>query len=133
MERFSFSKVVAATSLMCAMMVPALAPAQDLKRILTPPKSQQGNKNLWRNLGIGGAAAGVYGLFTGNRTLAALGLGGGAYSAYRYEQDRKSQSKADHQRYELFRRKSFDHNGHHYVRHTGRKNGEKYYYFKKTR
>ena len=123
----------ASLALAAGMALPAVAPAQDLKRMLTPPKSKQGKKNLWRNLAIGGGALGVFGLFKGNSTLTALGLGGGLYSAYRYEQDRKGQSKDQKQRAELFRHTSFDHNGHHYVRHTRIKNGKKYYYFKKTR
>lgn len=133
MEGLNLSKVIAAVALGAATVTPALAPAQDLKKMLTPPKSRQGNKNLWRNLGIAGGAAGVLGLLNGNKTLAALGIGGGLYSAYRYEQDRKSQSKENRQRYELFRHTSFDHDGHHYVRHTRIKNGQKYYYFKRTR
>lgn len=95
--------------------------------------NRQNQKNTWRNLGYAGGAAGLYGLLTGNKTIAALGLGGGLYSAYRYEQDRKSQSRDSRGRYELFRRDAFDHNGHHYVRRTKKQGGQNYYYFQRTR
>ena len=49
-------------------------------------RQQQGT---WRNLGIAGAAVGIYGLAKGDRTLAAAGLLGAGYSAYRYDQDRR--------------------------------------------
>ena len=94
---------------------------------------RQTSKNNWRNLGVLGGAVGVAGLLTGNRTVAALGLGGGLYSAYRYEQDRKSQNRDDRGRYELFRRTSFDHQGHHYVRRERTRDGQKYYYFQRQR
>ncbi len=133
MTQIGISKIVAAFALGTATMAPALAPAQDIKRMLTPPKSKQGQKNMWRNLAIGGGALGVLGLFKGNSTLTALGLGGGLYSAYRYEQDRKGQSKAERDRAALFSRRSFKHNGHTYVRKTKWVNGKKNYYFAKQR
>ncbi|RYG29050.1 MAG: hypothetical protein EON93_17415 [Burkholderiales bacterium] len=133
MTQNSLSKIVAAFALGTATMAPALAPAQDLKRMFTPPKSKQGQKNNWRNLGIAGGALGIYGLLKGNSTLTALGLGGGAYSAYRYEQDRKGQSKAQRDRAALFSRRSFTHEGHRYVRKTKYINGKKHYYFARQR
>ncbi len=95
--------------------------------------NRQSQKNQWRNLGIAGGAAGLYGLLSGNRTIAALGLGGGLYSTYRYEQDRKSQNRDARGRYELFNRNSFDHQGHHYERRTKNQGGQRYYYFQRTR
>lgn len=94
---------------------------------------RQSTKNTWRNVGLASGAAGVFGLITGNKTLAALGIGGGLYSASRYEADRKSQNRDDHRRYELFNRSSFDHNGHHYERRTKTVNGQRNYYFTRTR
>ncbi len=66
-------------------MLPADAAAQTSRR--------QKSKNQWRNLAIGGGALGVLGLVTKNKTLTYGGLAGGAYSAWRYEQDRKSQRR----------------------------------------
>jgi uncharacterized protein YcfJ len=79
-------------------------------------KSTQKNKNQWRNLGAGAAAVAGYGLLKGNSTATLLGAAGAAYSANRYEQERKSQDQAKraHQRYY--------HNGGNYVH-----NGRKYY------
>lgn len=94
---------------------------------------RQSSKNQWRNLGIAGGVAGVAGLLTGNRTLTALGLGGGLYSAYRYEQDRKSQNRLERNRYDLFRRPSFDYNGHHYTRRERFQGGQRHYYFHRDR
>lgn len=94
---------------------------------------RQNTKNTWSNLGLLGGAAGVYGLITGNKTVAALGLGGGLYSLYRYDQDRKSQDRDSRGRYELFRHSSFDHNGHHYERRTVNRGGQRYYTFARIR
>ena len=59
---------------------------------------QQTNKNNWRNIGIGSAVVGGYGLLHHNTTLGVLGVAGAAYSAHRYEQDRHSQSQAQARR-----------------------------------
>ena len=106
-----------------------MAPTASAQSINDLIKHRQGKKNDWRNLGIAGGAAGIFGLLTGNKTIAALGLGGGLYSAYRYEQDRKSQSKLARQRADLFSRRSFTHNGQRYVRRTKWVDGKKNYYF----
>lgn len=86
-------------------------------------------KNQWKNLGIAGAALGVLGLATHNGTLTTLGVAGGLYSAYRYEQDRKSQNKHDRARAQFYGRTSYNYKGHRYVRKTVVKNGQKYYQF----
>jgi len=56
--------------------------------------SRQKNKNLWRNLAIGGAVIAGHGLITHHGTEALVGAAGAAYAANRYEQDRRSQSRA---------------------------------------
>lgn len=94
---------------------------------------RQNTKNAWRNLGIAGGAVGVVGLLSGNKTLAALGLGGGLYSTYRYEQDRKSQNRDARYRYQLFSRPAFDDQGHRYTRRVVTRNGERYYSFDRGR
>ena len=53
--------------------------------------STQSNKNTWRNLGIAGAAVAGLGVLHHNSTETLLGAAGAAYSASRYEQERKSQ------------------------------------------
>lgn len=83
--------------------VSALSPAVVLA-------SSQGHKNNWRNLGILGGAAAIYGLHTHNTTTTLLGAGAAAYGASRYEQERKSQdARARYRRAHYYR--------HHYVTH----------------
>ncbi|HVT13852.1 MAG TPA: hypothetical protein VHE55_16435 [Fimbriimonadaceae bacterium] len=90
---------------------------------------RQKTKNEWRNLAIGSGVLGLLGLVNGDKTLTFLGAAGALYSANRYEQDRKSQSREARARYELFHRGSFNRDGHHYVRKVVWKNHHKYYRF----
>lgn len=90
---------------------------------------RQQKKNEWRNIGIGSAGVGLLGLLKGDNTLAFAGAAGALYSGYRYEQDRKSQSKTDRARAAMFSKRSFYRNGHKYVRKTVWKKGKKYYQF----
>src|SRR5579883_1346222 len=80
--------------------------------------SRQQNKNTWRNLAIGAGVIGVHGLIQRNPTEAIIGIAGSAYSANRYEQDRRSQSEAARERAEYHRRSSdrryYWYNGHEY-------------------
>jgi len=55
--------------------------------------NRQDSKNNWRNLALGSGAAAVAGLLTHNKTLTIIGTAGAAYSASRYEKDRKNQSE----------------------------------------
>lgn len=123
----NLSKIAAAVALGTATL--GMAPTANAQSLSDLLKHKQNNKNNWRNLAIGGGALSLVGLFTKNSTLTYLGLGGGLYSAYRYEQDRKGQSKAERQRASLFSRKSFTYNGKHYVRKTVWVKGKKNYKF----
>lgn len=76
----------------------AILSAAALVPALADPASQQKNKNNWRNLGIAGAAVAGYGLLNHNSTATILGAAGAAYSANRYENDRKSQSQDNNNR-----------------------------------
>lgn len=62
---------------------------------------RQTDKNNMRNLGIGLGAAGAYELLKGNGLAGVLLGAGAAYSAKKYEDERKAQSK--HDRYEEYR------------------------------
>ena len=108
---------------------PISASAQDWRD--KESSHRQSTKNQWRNIGIGSAALGLFGLLKHDNTLMFAGAAGALYSANRYEQDRKSQSKTDHARAQMFSRSSFTRNGHKYVRHTVYKNGHKYYQFRR--
>ncbi len=92
-------------------------------------RHRQDTKNTWRNVAIGSGVLGVLGLVEHNNTLAIAGLAGAAYSANRYEQDRKSQNKSKRARAALYSRREYTHNGHHYVRHTYKQHGQTYYKF----
>ena len=109
----------------------ALAPAPAIAEpwLYQESKRRQEKKNEWRNIGIGSAALGLFGLLKGDSTLMFAGTAGALYSAHRYEQDRKSQSKADRARAAMFGRTSFTRDGKRYVRKTVYKNGKKYYRF----
>jgi len=80
--------------------------------------STQSNKNLWRNLAIGGAVVAGHGLLTHNSTETVIGVAGAAYSANRYESERHSQSQQRERQREYYR-----HHHHYYVR-----DGVRHYY-----
>ena len=109
-----------------AVVVTAVAPVMPAA---AQSRHRQNTKNTWRNAAIGSGALGVVGLLTHNSTLGIVGAAGGLYSLSRYEHDRKSQSKADHERARLYGRSSFTRNGHRYVRRTVTRNGQSYYQY----
>lgn len=90
---------------------------------------RQQTKNEWRNIAIGSGAVAILGLLSKDSTLTFVGAAGALYSAYRYEQDRKSQSRLDRTRAAYFSRPYFYRDGVRYDRRTVVKNGSKYYQF----
>src|SRR5688572_8474063 len=110
-------------------LAPAVASAQsarDLERLID---KRQDKKNEWRNIAIAAGAVGVLGLLKKDSTLTFAGAAGALYAAWRYEQDRKSQSRLARARAAYFSRTSFTRDGQRYVRKTVWKNGKKYYQF----
>jgi hypothetical protein len=93
---------------------------------------RQNQKNDWRNLGYVGAGAAVLGVLTHDPLLAGIGVTGGLYSAWRYEQDRKSQNAADRRRYAFFSKPTRTMHGHKYRRVTVTDHGHKYYAYKRA-
>ena len=91
------AKIAGAVLLSTMVAAPITANAQSSYR------HRQQTKNTWRNLGYAGGALGIYGLLTHNKTLMIGGLAGGAYSAWRYEQDRKSQNRMKGRAMRLYR------------------------------
>jgi hypothetical protein len=75
--------------------------------------SHQSQKNLGRNIGIGGAAVGAYGLLHHNTAATVLGIGGAIAGAKMYEDNRKAESR--------------DKN-HHARRHYYYRHGHRYYH-----
>ena len=92
-------------------------------------KRRQQKKNEWRNIGYGSGAVALYGLLKKNSTLTLLGAAGALYSANRYEQDRKSQSRTDRDRASIYSQQTIYRDGKRYKRQTVWKNGQKYYKF----
>lgn len=82
--------------------------------------SRQQKKNQWRNAAIGSGAVAGYGLLKGNKTATLLGAAGAAYSANRYEQERKHQDQRKRARARYFRHSgSYVRNGRKYYRYDG--------------
>lgn len=81
--------------------------------------SRQKNKNTWRNGAIGAGAVGLYGLIKGNKTATVLGAAGAAYSADRYEKDRKSQDANKRARARYHRSGDYTKNGKKYYKYNG--------------
>src|SRR5437016_1121197 len=63
---------------------------------------RQQTRNEWRNIAIGAGALGVLGLLNRDNTLAFAGGAGALYSAWRYDQDRRSENRVDRLRSEYF-------------------------------
>lgn len=129
MKRFGnglFSTVLAVAIAGPMVLLPADADAQS-----SAYKQRQKTKNEWRNIAIGSGLVAIFGLIKDDPTLTFAGSAGALYSAYRYEEDRKSQNKMRRARANLFSRSSFTRNGVKYVRNTKYKGGKKYYYFTK--
>ena len=105
---------------------PSVGHAQSLNDLI---KRRQDKKNEWRNIAYVAGGLGIIGLLKHDRTLTFAGAAGALYSAYRYEQDRKSQSKLQRTRAAYFSKPYFYRDGHKFVRKTTYKNGKKYYYF----
>ena len=117
-----YATLVAAAVCAVSMTAPIVANAQSSSR-------QQKNKNQWRNLSYGAGAATAYGLLKHDKTVTILGAAGTLYSLNRYERDRKSQSRTDHNRANYYGRSSYYQGGHQYVRKLVHKNGRRYYTF----
>lgn len=87
-------KIATMSVLAVTIALPATSMAQSRREL----DHRQKMKNQWRNVGIGSAALGVFGLVKGDRNLALLGAAGAGYGAYRYEQDRRSQRRLEDSR-----------------------------------
>lgn len=130
MKRFGkgiLSGLLAMSIVVPTALLPANAEAQKSKY-----DQRQKTKNEWRNIAIGSGLVALFGLVKDDPTLTFAGTAGALYSAYRYEEDRKSQNRMRRARAQFFSRQSFVRNGTKYVRHTKFKGGKKYYYFAKA-
>ncbi|MCC7229081.1 MAG: hypothetical protein IT203_01720 [Fimbriimonadaceae bacterium] len=122
-------KWIAVLGVAVSVAAPSMVQAQSIRDLDKLINRRQDKKNEWRNIAIASGAVGILGLLNHDSTLTFVGTAGALYSAYRYEQDRKSQSKLNRTRAAYFSRGSFTRNGKRYVRKTTWKRGKKYYYF----
>ena len=93
--RRRFAGFVAAFMVLGVLSLPITASAQTLRQ---QSAQRQKTKNEWRNIALGAGAVALYGLLKKDNMLTLGGAAGTAYSLYRYEQDRKSQSSIDTRR-----------------------------------
>ena len=98
--RKSFAGLLAALMALAVLALPIVASAQTLSQ---QSAQRQKQKNTWRNLAYGAGAVAVYGLLKKDNMMTLGGAAGAAYSLYRYEQDRKSQSSIDTRRARAYR------------------------------
>lgn len=124
-----FAQLVAAGAMASMVAAPVTANAQSLRDLEKLVNRRQDKKNEWRNIATGAGVLGVVGLLKGDRTLFFAGAGGALYSAWRYEQDRKSQSKLSRARAQYFAKPYFYRDGKRYNRKVVWKKGHKYYQF----
>lgn len=87
-------KLMSAGLAVSMLALPALTLAQ-----YDSAQHRQQTKNEWRNIGVGAAALGLYGLLKGDSSLALAGAAGAAYAGTRYEQDRKSERRLENYGY----------------------------------
>ncbi len=113
-------------------LAPALAPAQSRGSWNWEIENRRKHKNEWRNIAIASGLLGVIGLLKDDGTLTFVGTAGALYSAWRYEQDRKSENRLRRARAAYFSKPYFYRNGTKYVRRTVWKNGKKHYQFCKA-
>ncbi len=119
MKRFTIGTAAAFAAMAGTVAAPIIARADDSNKV-------QKQKNDWRNLGIGGGAIALHGLLNHNSTETVLGAAGAAYSAKRYEDQRKRQSQDNANRAYYHRsgsymsggRKYYSYNGHRYYMDT---------------
>ena len=95
-------------------------------------KGQHNHNNNWSSLAFVGAGVAVVGLLTHEPILIGLGLAGGLYSTYRYDQDRRSHNAGDRRRYAYFSQRNRTIHGHRYRRVTVMQNGHHYYAYKRA-
>ncbi|MBL8064787.1 MAG: hypothetical protein JNM34_02895 [Chthonomonadaceae bacterium] len=109
--------------------MPSTSYSQGTSRDRSSQAHRKSKQEEWKKIGIGSAAAAVLGLISKNGTLTTLGTVGALYSAYRYEEDRKSSVRSRREKAQLYSRKSVVIDGHRYKRQTVRKGKKVYYQF----
>jgi hypothetical protein len=94
--------------------------------------SHHSSGSSWQSLAYVGGGVAVAGILTHDPVLTGIGLAGGLYSTYRFEQDRNSSNAADRRRFAYFNQQNRTIHGHQYHRVTVMSNGHHYYGYKRT-
>lgn len=110
-----------------ALVMPAAVNAQSSTKKKIAQRQKM--KGEWQKAAYAGAALGILGQFSKDKTLSYVGTAGALYSLYRYDQDSKSQDKLRKQRASFFGQTHYYSHGHRYDRKLIVKNGHKYYTF----
>lgn len=108
-----------ALALLAAFSVSAILPGAALAQSKQEQAKRQKKKNDWRNATGAAAAVAGYGLLKHNSTATVLGAAGAAYSANRYEQERKHQDERKRARTHYHRTGDYIKNGKKYYKYDG--------------
>ncbi len=115
-----------------AMVLPMTIHAQSQSKKKEIARRQK-TKGDWQKIGNIGGAVAILGQLNKDKTASYLGLGTALYSAYRMQEDSKSQNKTKREMAAFYNRDHFTKNGVRYDRKTVKKNGKTYYTFVKHR
>lgn len=127
------TSILALTAIGGLAVVPAIAPAQSAGDILREIDRRRGTENQWRNGAYAGGAAALAGILLKNNTLTYAGVGGGLYSFYRYEQDRRSRNRLERQRAAFFSAPYRTYRGQRFKRVKVKRNGKNFYQYVRAR
>ena len=116
-----FMKIGTLALLAVALTVPATAGAQQRRR--------QQTRSEWQKLSYAGAALGILGQLSKDKTLSYLGTAGGLYSLYRFNEDSKSINRSRRERATFYNQDHYDMNGQHWNRVVVTRHGRQYYKF----
>lgn len=120
------TSILLAATVAFGAVAPVIAPAQSLEDIIR----RRGQKeNEWRNIGLGSAGVALAGILLKNNTLTYAGVGGGLYSLYRYNADKRSRNAAERRRAQFYSQPSRVYQGKRYKRVKVKRNGQQYYQY----
>lgn len=120
-EMKKFFKTGTLALLAVALLVPATADAQRRRR--------QETRSEWQKLGYAGAALGILGQLSKDKTLSYVGTLGGLYSLYRFNEDSKAIDRDRQLRAQFWGQSSVMRNGVRYNRKIVHRHGQDYYTF----
>lgn len=130
--QINWKTAIAGVVLASTVAAPSVASAQSWRDLERALDRRQSKKNEWRNIAIASGAVGILGLIQKDNTLFFAGTAGALYSAYRYEQDRKSQNQLQRTRAAYFSRPYFIRDGWRYNRKVKNVGGKRYFYFQRA-